>query len=220
MISIRRLFGPSFIRSSKPRFLTVPAGHVDEATLTADEFRKKHQIKISGVDNADPAFDPVASFDVSPFHQSVLRILDKQGFLSPTATQAQSWPVAAGGRDLISVAKTGSGKTLAFLAPAFSNLVSSKTKRGRDPKILVLAPTRELCLQIHKEATNFESIGIRSVACYGGASRYTQMNELRRGVDAVIATPGRFNDFLESGAINVSNVDYVVLDEADRMLDM
>lgn len=221
LLSARRLFGPTLVRSSKPRFLTVPAGveHIDEATLTPEEFRDKHQIKISGVDPSDPKFSPVASFDTCGFDRRVVKILDKLGFLAPTSTQSQSWPVALEGRDLISVAKTGSGKTLGFLAPAFSKLVQ-KPKKTRHPKILVLAPTRELCLQIHKEAANFELIGIRSVACYGGASRFTQMNQIRRGADAIIATPGRCNDFLEAGTLNVSEIDYVVLDEADRMLDM
>lgn len=220
MLSTRRLLGPSFVRCSAPRFLTVPAGHVDEATLSPEEFRRKHQIKVTGIDLNDSKYDPIASFDASPFSKSVLKILSNLGFLAPTATQAQSWPIAADGRDLISVAKTGSGKTLAFLTPAFSNLAASRTRRGKDPTILVLAPTRELCLQIHKEASNFERIGIRSVACYGGASRSTQLNQIRRGTDAIIATPGRCNDFLESGMLDISKVDYVVLDEADRMLDM
>lgn len=222
MLSARRLCGPSLVRCLKPRYLTIPAGavHVDEATLSPEEFRAKHQIKVTGINISDPKYDPVASFDTSPFNKSVLKILDQLGFLSPTSTQAQSWPVAADGRDVISVAKTGSGKTLAFLTPAISKLVSSKTNRGKDPKVLVLAPTRELCLQIHKEAANFERIGIRSVACYGGASRSPQINQIRKGVDVIIATPGRCNDFLESGSVNFSQIDYVVLDEADRMLDM
>jgi ATP-dependent RNA helicase DDX5/DBP2 len=126
---------------------------------------------------------------------------------------------------MISVAKTGSGKTFAFLAPAIANMlntkgVSNRSRRGSLPKVLVLAPTRELCVQIATEAEKFASVGIRTVAVYGGASRNLQIRALRDGVDIVVATPGRCNDLLEFGALDLRESFYGVLDEADRMLDM
>jgi ATP-dependent RNA helicase DDX5/DBP2 len=126
---------------------------------------------------------------------------------------------------MISVAKTGSGKTFAFLVPAISKLLNNKAitrrnRRGALPKVLVLAPTRELCVQISKEAEKFASIGLRTVAVYGGASRGVQIRGLRDGADIVVATPGRCNDLLECGALSLRDAHYGVLDEADRMLDM
>ena len=195
------------------------SAHVDEVTLSPAEFRKKHQIKVSNIDPDDPQFAPIVSFDTAPLNKHVMKVLNKLGFVAPTATQSQSWPVATSGKDLISVARTGSGKTLGYLTPAFSKLIENKTY-SRDPKILVIAPTRELCMQIYKECSYFEKLGIRPAACYGGVSRLPQLKQIRRGVDIIVATPGRCNDFLESGQLSVRDVDYVVLDEADRMLDM
>jgi ATP-dependent RNA helicase DDX5/DBP2 len=198
---------------------------VDEAALSPEEFRKKHQIHIDNHDITDPTIDPFASFDLTPFDDRILRVFEREGYTAPTVTQSQSWPIALQGRDMISVAKTGSGKTFAFLVPAISKLLESKVisrrhRRGSLPKVLVLAPTRELCVQISEEAEKFASIGLRTVAVYGGASRGVQIRALRDGADLVVATPGRCNDLLECGALSLRDAHYGVLDEADRMLDM
>lgn len=150
-------------------------------------------------------------------------------FVQPTPVQAKSIPPALAGSDVIATAQTGTGKTLAFLLPILNQLltapaapVSAETRRQPIPvKVLILAPTRELALQI-SESFNKISAGsqLRSAVVVGGLSEHTQLNALRRGAQFVIATPGRLEDFLTRRLIDLSHVSHVVLDEADRMLDM
>ncbi|CAE7225891.1 unnamed protein product [Symbiodinium sp. CCMP2456] len=148
------------------------------------------------------------------------------GFPAPTAIQQHSWPILTAGRDLIGVAKTGSGKTLAFLLPIFARLLESKVDLRGPPAALVLAPTRELACQIEAEAKRFgATAGMRAACLYGGAPKGPQLAELRQRPQLLVATPGRLNDLLEpppglSVAVDVKSVRYLVLDEADRMLDM
>ncbi|CAN0029200.1 unnamed protein product, partial [Hapterophycus canaliculatus] len=144
---------------------------------------------------------------------------------TPPLCPLRSWPIALGGRDIISVARTGSGKTLGFLLPAFHALLNRpggcKPRMGAGPYIVVLAPTRELACQINEEATKFgKAAGIRSTTVYGGSPKYPQIKAIQSGVQVVIATPGRLNDIMEMGKINMTNVMTLALDEADRMLDM
>jgi ATP-dependent RNA helicase DDX5/DBP2 len=120
---------------------------------------------------------------------------------------------------MICVAKTGSGKTCGFLLPSIhQHLNSGDAKRGfKKPVLLVLAPTRELAVQIMEETRKFGRVmGVSAVCCYGGSPKYPQIKQLEQGVDCVIATPGRLNDLLEMRKADLSNVKYVVLDEADR----
>jgi ATP-dependent RNA helicase DDX5/DBP2 len=125
------------------------------------------------------------------------------------------------GRDCVGVAKTGSGKTLGFLIPAFIRITTERRDPRAGPAVLVLAPTRELACQIREEVVKFGTTsGITSACLYGGAPKNSQLGEIRRGIHVVIATPGRLNDFLEMGSINLRQVVYLVFDEADRMLDM
>ncbi|XP_058057873.1 probable ATP-dependent RNA helicase DDX43 [Anopheles bellator] len=148
--------------------------------------------------------------------------LKKQKFLKPTPIQTQAWPVLLRGEDLIGIAQTGTGKTLAFLLPAFIHIEGqpvSRAKRG-GPNVLVLAPTRELALQIEKEVAKYQFRNIKAVCLYGGGDRRAQVGAVQRGVEILIATPGRLNDLVEAGIVNVSSITYLVLDEADRMLDM
>ena len=124
---------------------------------------------------------------------------------------------------MICIAKTGSGKTLGFLLPALHQHLSTRQsiKRGQatSPVLLVLAPTRELAVQIMEESQKFgRALGIRSVCCYGGAPKWPQIAALSRGVECIIATPGRLNDLLEMKKANLSSIQYLVLDEADRMV--
>ena len=131
---------------------------------------------------------------------------------------------------MICIAKTGSGKTLGFLLPAMHQHLDQQRQptqsRGRQqhstsPLLLVLAPTRELAVQIMEEAQKFgRPLGIRSVCCYGGSSKYPQIAALQRGIECIIATPGRLNDLIEMKKVNLSSIKYLVLDEADRMLDV
>jgi len=123
---------------------------------------------------------------------------------------------------LIGIAKTGSGKTLAFTLPSIVHILDQSPLKGGDgPIALVLSPTRELAMQTSQECNRFgRPCRVTNVCVYGGAPRGRQFQELQRGTHVVIATPGRLIDFLESGATNLNRVTYLVLDEADRMLDM
>ncbi|KAL6551478.1 hypothetical protein OROGR_007632 [Orobanche gracilis] len=143
------------------------------------------------------------------------------GFSAPTPIQAQSWPIAIQGRDIVAIAKTGSGKTLGYLIPAFLHLKQKHNNPKLGPSVLVLSPTRELATQIQDEAVKFGRSSKISCTClYGGAPKGPQLRDLDRGVDVVVATPGRLNDILEMKRVSLHHVSYLVLDEADRMLDM
>jgi ATP-dependent RNA helicase RhlE len=140
------------------------------------------------------------------------------GYKIPTPIQRQAIPVVLSGRDVIGCAETGTGKTAAFLLPVIQRL-SENSRPG--VRVLVLAPTRELALQIdqHYTALN-QAKSNRSVIAIGGANIRTQLTQLRRGATVLIATPGRLLDLIERGAVRLSTVEVLVLDEADRMLDM
>ena len=140
------------------------------------------------------------------------------GYENPTPIQAKAIPIILNGEDLIGCAETGTGKTAAFLLPIIQR-ISERPRPG--VRVLVLSPTRELALQIHKNYGELNSVkSNRSVVVMGGANMRTQVNELRRSGTVVIATPGRLLDLMERGAINLATVEVLVLDEADRMLDM
>jgi ATP-dependent RNA helicase DDX5/DBP2 len=188
---------------------------------TAAEFRTLHQISVIGKDEAGGVYavpDPITTFDKAPFSATIKRSLESAGFTHPTPTQAQSWPIALQGRDVITVAKTGSGKTCGFLLPAFHRLLSEPGRKRGAPAILILAPTRELACQIEEESYKFgRSSYIRPVCAYGGAAKSIQIRKLQQGCEVIIATPGRLNDFIEMKVIDLSKILFLVLDEADRM---
>src|SRR5436190_7408659 len=147
-----------------------------------------------------------------------LRACESLGYTTPTPIQTKSIPIILTGRDLIGCAETGTGKTAAFLLPIIQK-ISEKPRPG--VRVLVLAPTRELALQIEKNYTELNSEkSNRSVIVMGGTNIRTQIANLRRGVSVVIATPGRLLDLIERSAVDLSKVEVLVLDEADRMLDM
>jgi ATP-dependent RNA helicase DDX5/DBP2 len=189
------------------------------------EFRKLHQITITGRDvSGNETYvcpEPMTTFDSTPFPQAIRKALDGAGYANPTPTQAQSWPITLQGRDIITVAKTGSGKTCGFLLPAFHRLLADSARRNRgQPAIVVLAPTRELACQIEEESVKFGRTSyIRTVCVYGGAPKSLQVRKLQGGVEVLIATPGRLNDLLEMRVIDLTQVLFLVLDEADRMYD-
>ena len=140
------------------------------------------------------------------------------------------WPTLLSGCDMVGIAQTGSGKTLGFILPMLIHIsnnrnylrsVASNREDGPGPIGLVLAPTRELAIQIQQVAEEFGSAtGIKNIVIYGGASKGPQSQQIRRGADIYIATPGRLIDFLREGTISLNKCTYLVLDEADRMLDM
>jgi ATP-dependent RNA helicase RhlE len=147
-----------------------------------------------------------------------LRACESLGYTTATPIQSKAIPIILSGRDLIGCAETGTGKTAAFLLPIIQKL-GERTRPG--VRVLVLAPTRELALQIQESYTNLNQVKTnRSVVAIGGANIRTQISDLRRGGTVVIATPGRLLDLAERRAINLATVETLVLDEADRMLDM
>jgi len=165
---------------------------------------------------------PVRTFEEASFPEYVLEEVSRAGFKEPTPIQVQGWPIALSGRDMVGIAETGSGKTLAFLLPCIVHINAQPyLSRGDGPIVLIMAPTRELAVQIQEEANRFgRSSKIKNTCCYGGVPRGPQSRDCKEGVEVVIATPGRLIDFLESGDTNLKRVTYLVLDEADRMLDM
>ncbi len=147
-----------------------------------------------------------------------VRACQTLGYKEPTPIQRQAIPVILNGQDLIGCAETGTGKTAAFLLPIIQK-ITEKARPG--VRVLVLAPTRELASQIHKNYGELNSTRMnRAVSVIGGANMRTQLTELRKAPSVVIATPGRLLDLIERRAINLSGIEFLVLDEADRMLDM
>lgn len=183
-----------------------------------DEFRRKLEITVQGKNVPRP----VETFDEAGFPGYVMSEVKAQGFSRPTAIQSQGWPMALSGRDVVGIAETGSGKTLTYCLPAIVHINAQPLLApGDGPIVLVLAPTRELAVQIQQEITKFgKSSRIRNTCVYGGVPKGQQIRDLSRGVEVCIATPGRLIDMLESGKTNLRRVTYLVLDEADRMLDM
>ena len=150
--------------------------------------------------------------------EAQVRACESLGYTEPTPIQQQGIPVILSGRDLIGCAETGTGKTAAFLLPIIQN-ISEKARPG--VRVLVLAPTRELVTQIHQNYRDLNrGKNNRAVAIIGGANMRTQIADLRRQASVVIATPGRLLDLIERRALSLGAVEYLVLDEADRMLDM
>lgn len=152
--------------------------------------------------------------------KSLQKAIGKMGFKEATPIQEQAIPPGLAGRDIIGCAQTGTGKTAAFLLPALQKLISTPRKT-KNPKVVVLAPTRELVIQVTEQAQQLAKYtNLRIAAIYGGTKMRPQVNKLRRGVDVIIATPGRLQDHIWRKNINFSDIEILVLDEADRMLDM
>lgn len=184
------------------------------------KYYKEHTITMKG--RGRKTFKPLFTFAELGFPSNMMQIV--AGFDKPTPIQSCCWPIAASGRDIIGIAETGSGKTLAFSLPALAHLKkrveTEKTTKRRGPMMLVVAPTRELAMQsqeVLEVAGKF--CGIRSVAVYGGVPKWPQRQALEKGVEVVVATPGRLIDLMNEGCCDLSQVSYLVLDEADRMLD-
>jgi ATP-dependent RNA helicase RhlE len=145
--------------------------------------------------------------------------LAKQGFVQPTPVQAQTIPPALAGQDVVATAQTGTGKTLAFLLPLLESLADARGQGGIGA--LVLSPTRELAIQTHKSFTQIaDGMGIHAAVVVGGMSEAHQLRSVRQGAQVLIATPGRLCDFLDRRLVHLGGVQFFVLDEADRMLDM
>ena len=154
----------------------------------------------------------------------LLRAVDDQGYTEPTPIQQQAIPLVLQGRDLLASAQTGTGKTAGFTLPILHYLsqgTASKAKGRRMPRALILTPTRELAAQVGDSVSTYgKYVPLRSAVVFGGVKMVPQIQALRRGVDLLVATPGRLLDHLGQGTVDLKSVEILVLDEADRMLDM
>lgn len=188
-----------------------------------EEVRMRLNVDVSVASDSSPAPAPIESFTDMCLHPSIMKDIAFHEYTRPTSIQAQAMPIALGGRDLLGCAETGSGKTAAFSIPMIQHcLAQAPVRRGDGPLALVLAPTRELAQQIEKEVKAFSRSleSFRTAIVVGGTNISEQRSELRAGVSVVVATPGRFIDHLQQGNTYLSRLSFVVLDEADRMLDM
>ena len=198
--------------------------HPDVAKMDPEVVKahlRRLEIKIRGKN----APTPLLRWEHAGLDARVLLMLQRHGFAAPFAIQAMALPALMAGRDIIGVAKTGSGKTVAFLLPLFRHVLDQpKLGDGEGPIGLIMAPARELAVQIFRETKKFTKVlSMRAVAVYGGSAVSEQINAMKRGAEIVVATPGRFIDLLTLNAgklISLSRVSYLVLDEADRMFDM
>ncbi|ODV90597.1 hypothetical protein CANCADRAFT_44241 [Tortispora caseinolytica NRRL Y-17796] len=190
--------------NTSSEYFTLP-----DAKSTSD-FLEKNEIKVENIGQDAPLV--ITKFSQINVDSRIMKSFAK--FSEPTPIQAVSWPYLLSGKDVVGVAETGSGKTLAFGFPSIVHLLESEKS-----KVLIVSPTRELARQIHETLEPIAaSCGIKSVCIYGGVPKDAQREHLKTS-RIVVATPGRLNDFLEEGSANLKNADYVVLDEADRMLE-
>jgi superfamily II DNA/RNA helicase len=161
------------------------------------------------------------TFESLDLHPTILRAVLEAGYTNPTAVQAQAIPDALKGRDIMASAQTGTGKTAAFTLPALNLLATPHESKSRGPRILVLTPTRELAAQVNEAARKYgKYIRARTVSIVGGMPYPLQNKLLSQPLDILVATPGRFIDHMERGRVDLSRLQMLVLDEADRMLDM
>jgi ATP-dependent RNA helicase DDX21 len=154
-----------------------------------------------------------------PFNEAVIAALTKKGVSALFDIQVQTFPHVYTGRDVVAKARTGTGKTLAFALPIIQKLLDDGDVGCREPRVIVVLPTRELAIQVARDFIDIGQ-GLRSTCIYGGADYAPQERDLRRGVEVVVGTPGRLIDHLEKGNLRLTGCKYVVLDEADEMLNM
>ncbi|KAG0320683.1 hypothetical protein BGZ99_004367 [Dissophora globulifera] len=220
---------------------TAPSNSALEAELYDEEgrlsvgvhFDNYHKISVSRKGGPD-TYIALTSFAEAKFHPTIVDNIKRMNYSNPTPIQKHAIPLLMSGYDLLACAQTGSGKTAAFLLPVLSKIL---TKMSRDaaplanrpgarrtkasPQALIILPTRELAIQIFDEARRFSYMSrVRPVVIYGGAEMRVQKEQLARGCDILIATPGRLVDAMERGAVALDSVRYLVLDEADRVLDL
>lgn len=195
--------------------------HLDIAKLSAEEVDSLRQdMRIAATGSNCP--HPVVSFGHLGLPEELMQGIRKIGYISPTPIQSQAIPAALSGRDVIGIAETGSGKTVAYLMPMLVHCADQPVLQKDDGFIgLVLCPTRELAIQIEKETYKFnKTLGLRSTTLAGGLSKYQQFKEVKKGSEIVIATPGRLIDIIAMKGCNLRRCTFLVLDEADRMLQM
>jgi len=191
----------------------------DASPKDVERFRAANEITIA---RGNDIPNPITNFAEAGLPDYVMKEIRNQNFEKPTAIQAQGWSLALSGKNTVGIAQTGSGKTLAYLLPGIIHVNAQPyLERGDGPIVLCLAPTRELAQQIQEVAYAFgKASKLKSTCIFGGAPKGPQLRDLENGCEIVIATPGRLIDILEMGKINLRRCTYLVLDEADRMLDM
>jgi ATP-dependent RNA helicase RhlE len=164
----------------------------------------------------------ISSFAQLEILDPIRRALQTEGYATPTPIQAQAIPILLAGRDLLGCAQTGTGKTAAFAIPILNRLSGSPRREGlRGPRALILAPTRELAAQIGESFAAYgRYLPLRHVVVFGGVGQKPQVDGIRRGAEILVATPGRLLDLMQQGHVRLDGVEALVLDEADRMLDM
>src|SRR5580765_8526501 len=162
------------------------------------------------------------NFETLGIAPALLRALNDAGYTTPTPIQAQAIPLVLSGEDVLGGAQTGTGKTAAFGLPLVQHLSKQTAAKGpRKPRALVLVPTRELAVQVSDSIKSYSRyLRLNVTTLFGGAGMQPQINNLQRGVDVLVACPGRLLDHLERGTVKLDAVEILVLDEADRMLDM
>ncbi|XP_061509051.1 ATP-dependent RNA helicase vasa isoform X1 [Anopheles gambiae] len=217
------------VKTDKPRELYIPPLPTEDESLifgsgissgiNFDKF-EEIQVRVSGENPPDH----VESFERSGLREEVMTNVRKSSYTKPTPIQRYAIPIILNGRDLMACAQTGSGKTAAFMLPMIHHLLDKEDSlelRTRNPYIVIVAPTRELAIQIHDEGRKFAH-GTKLKVCvsYGGTAVQHQLQLMRGGCHVLVATPGRLLDFIDRGYVTFENVNFVVLDEADRMLDM
>ncbi|CAL4066329.1 unnamed protein product [Meganyctiphanes norvegica] len=209
----KNFYRPSHIVLNRPQY-------------EVDQFRQGAEMTLvtpcKKVSNVTAIPNPIQYFSDYDFPPYIVDFIRNNNYQHPTAIQAQGWPIALSGRDIVGIAKTGSGKTLTYILPSIVHINHQPyLERGDGPIALVLAPTRELAQQILKVAQEIgRSSKIKSTCVFGGAPKGPQIRDLENGAEICIATPGRLIDFLEAYKTNLKRCTYLVLDEADRMLDM
>lgn len=163
----------------------------------------------------------IITFKELGIHPAILKALDTQGYVRPTPIQEKSIPILLEGKDLLGCAQTGTGKTAAFTIPIIQKLMEQGHSRGTAVQALIVTPTRELAIQIAENIKHYSAnTDIRSTVIYGGVGQSAQVKLLKRGVDILVATPGRLLDLHNQGYVNLKFLRHFVLDEADQMLDM
>ncbi|WMV43300.1 hypothetical protein MTR67_036685 [Solanum verrucosum] len=211
-------------KSKKEKKSKVKEGNLDDGSdvsvVNGEVKESSTNVVVTGKGADESKYKALEKFVDARLPSEVLECC--KNFEKPSPIQSHSWPFLLDGRDFIGIARTGSGKTLAFGIPAIMHIMSKrKSRKSKNPVCLVLSPTRELAQQISDVLCEAgKPTGVQSVCLYGGVDKHHQKASLRSGVDIVIGTPGRLQDLMEMGACNLKEVSFVVLDEADRMLDL
>lgn len=161
------------------------------------------------------------SFDSLGLSAKILRAINEQGYKTPSPIQVQAIPAVLNGKDVMAAAQTGTGKTAGFTLPILENLLKGQPAKANQARVLILTPTRELAAQVEASVTTYgKHLSLNSTVVFGGVKINPQMKRLRRGVDILVATPGRLLDLYNQNAVKFDQLEILVLDEADRMLDM